>query len=576
MVSTRTLSTTNRQIVAIAFAVIVLTSIVLVLYLVDRQGEWSLREQQSKHRLELASEIIERDIARVKSDLLFLTSQIELNDNESNVRREQTEIQFADFLETQQVYDQVRLISFEGDEIVRVQRSDDGPAAVKEQNLQNKAGRYYVKESLRLNPGEIFVSEFDLNQERGQVELPVNPVIRFVTPVVNSQGESICLLVFNYLGQSLLDELSRILLPGQTYLVNQEGGFLLGPSTEFDWGWILNHDRDFEYRFQDDWQRLDERCFLGQNGIFMAQKVDLDSAAVNNTKDIWVVSHIDRRQSFATSKQSASRLALLATLTLLPIWFLIRAWVFNRERQRIQNEVIAESEKRLRILSSKLVHLQEEERRAISRELHDQLGQQATAINVDLKLLKSQVEFDSTEQIDRVINESECLLRTIHDFSKRVRPVVLDDLGLHDALESHIWDFESRSNVECQFNSDIQGRDFPGEISENVFRLVQEALTNVTRHSEARNVWIGVNCDDSEETSVLKLSVADNGVGIMVSNGEGLDNSKRLGILGMRERVDLLDGEIDFQKRDDGGTQINIEIPVRTADGIVNQGNHHA
>ena len=576
MVSTRTLSTTNRQIVAIAFAVIVLTSIVLVLYLVDRQGEWSLREQQSKHRLELASEIIERDIARVKSDLLFLTSQIELNDNESNVRREQTEIQFADFLETQQVYDQVRLISFEGDEIVRVQRSDDGPAAVKEQNLQNKAGRYYVKESLRLNPGEIFVSEFDLNQERGQVELPVNPVIRFVTPVVNSQGESICLLVFNYLGQSLLDELSRILLPGQTYLVNQEGGFLLGPSTEFDWGWILNHDRDFEYRFQDDWQRLDERCFLGQNGIFMAQKVDLDSAAVNNTKDIWVVSHIDRRQSFATSKQSASRLALLATLTLLPIWFLIRAWVFNRERQRIQNEVIAESEKRLRILSSKLVHLQEEERRAISRELHDQLGQQATAINVDLKLLKSQVEFDSTEQIDRVINESECLLRTIHDFSKRVRPVVLDDLGLHDALESHIWDFESRSNVECQFNSDIQGRDFPREISENVFRLVQEALTNVTRHSEARNVWIGVNCDDSEETSVLKLSVADNGVGIMVSNGEGLDNSKRLGILGMRERVDLLDGEIDFQKRDDGGTQINIEIPVRTADGIVNQGNHHA
>ena len=575
MAATQTLSPFQRQALAVAFASCALALIVAVLYWVDRQGEWSLHEQQSRHRLELASEIINRDISRVKSDLLFLASQIELADDGVGVLNGKTRKQFADFLVTQRVYDQVRLISFSGDELVRVNRTENGTESVDKRSLQNKSERYYVKESLHLKRGEIFVSEFDLNQEHGQVELPVNPVIRFVTPVVNPQGRTNCLLVFNYLGQSLLDELAHISLPGRTYLLNREGGFLLGPTPESEWNWILNHDSDFEQRFQSDWKRLSGDCFSGENGVFMARKILLDPAGANNKKEIWVVSHLDNDESFKTSRQSLGRLSVLAFLALLPIWLLIRAWVLNTERQLKQNQIIAESEKRLRLLSSKLVHLQEEERRAISRELHDQLGQQATAINLDLKLLKNQLASRQCEQLDRIIAESEHLLKTIHDFSKRVRPVVLDDLGLHDALESHIWEFESRSKINCTFKSSIKNRDYPSEVSENVFRLVQESLTNVTRHAEARNVWIDVVHSDKSELPVLNLTVSDDGVGMKVgSNDVDIQHPRRLGILGMRERVDLLDGQIDFQQRDDGGTRIVIQIPIRQSVAAMMEENH--
>jgi signal transduction histidine kinase len=214
--------------------------------------------------------------------------------------------------------------------------------------------------------------------------------------------------------------------------------------------------------------------------------------------------------------------------------------------------------------------LQEEERRAISRELHDQLGQQATAINLDLKLLKNKIQSQAVEQLDRVISESEHLLKTIHDFSKRVRPVVLDDLGLHEALESYIWEFESRNHIASRFNSNIQDREYPDDVSENVFRLVQESLTNVTRHAEAKNVWIDIEHDDRQGGPVLNLTVSDDGVGMNLSdNGE--EKSQRLGILGMQERVDLLGGQVDFQQRGDRGTQIAIRIPVRANYYLVDQ-----
>ena len=112
--------------------------------------------------------------------------------------------------------------------------------------------------------------------------------------------------------------------------------------------------------------------------------------------------------------------------------------------RQLQNQQIAISEERLRELSSRLLRIQEDERRAISREIHDELGQQATAINLDLKLADRNIESEQARShLERAIRENEQLLQTLHAFATRVRPAVLDDLGLRDALQSHLWEFHS-------------------------------------------------------------------------------------------------------------------------------------
>ena len=208
-----------------------------------------VREEQARHRLGLAKELFEKDVARVRSDLLFLAQQdlikrFAANSKSGTIKRTVIENEFANFLATQKFYQQVRLIDLSGQEKIRVDYKNQQVDIVEQQQLQDKSDRYYVKRSIRLEPGQVFVSEFDLNQERGKIESPVVPVIRFVTPVsfdaiagaqvdLSNPGESRALkaeqlLVINYLGGPLLQDLSNISLPGTTLLVRQDGQYLLG------------------------------------------------------------------------------------------------------------------------------------------------------------------------------------------------------------------------------------------------------------------------------------------------------------------------------------------------------------
>ena len=202
------------------------------IYFQERSKEWQLRVEQSNHRLVIAQEIIARDLKRVRSDLLFVASLPEIHNADAgdpDSLQEAVRV-FQDFANAQQTYSQVRLISRAGKEIARVDWDGSSSTITDASNLQNKADRYYVAESLELKVGQIFTSEFDLNLEQGQIEKPVNPVIRFVTPVLQ-KGRIGNLLVFNYQGASLLRELSGISLPGRTYLVRSDGEFLLGPNS---------------------------------------------------------------------------------------------------------------------------------------------------------------------------------------------------------------------------------------------------------------------------------------------------------------------------------------------------------
>jgi signal transduction histidine kinase len=573
----------KRQFVVFCVLLSLIGLVLAVLYWADRQREWRLRQEQAAHRLELAFELITRDLDRVRSDILYVASQRDIrNIDVGDARAKQlVEHEFGSFLRFKGTYQQIRLIDETGREVVRVDLRGNDIKAISASQLQDKRDRYYVRESLRLRNGELFVSDFDLNQEHGVIEQPLKPVIRFVTPVVGETGEFKYLLVANYQGEPLLKELAGISLPGKTYLIRDDGQYLLGKNSGDSWGWLLGHENTFASQFPRAWeerQRAENECVLTGSGAFAFRPVNLqrfghtqaDNSPAGN--QLLIVSHLPTAEVFAMSNQLMSRLLILVLAVSLPMFMLTRFWAIASVRRKQQNHVIIESEKKLRELSSRLIRIQEEERRAISREIHDQLGQQVTAINLDLKLAEREARSDKLRiQLQRAIDESEQLLDTLHDFAAKIRPSELDDLGLHDAVESHLWEFKNRTEIEFDLDSNIDNVPLPPAIAENVYRLIQESLNNVLKHANATRVNVAIRLNDQAGEKVLCLCVKDDGVGArnasehQVPGQKSVEGSSRLGILGMQERVDLLGGTLDLVSRTDEGTTVSVTLPIRNS-----------
>ena len=576
----------RQQFSVVGVFLFLLALILLSSYHKDRQQEWRLREEQASHRLELAYELITRDFERTRADILYLANQHDIRSflRDSLGSRDKIESEFGNFLEFKKTHQQIRLVNIDGRELVRVDFRGGNVETIPEQKLQNKKDRYYIQESAKLLPGEIFVSEFDLNQERGVIEQPLVPVIRFVTPVCDESGKASILLVANYLGGPLLRELRATSLPGQTFLIRQDGQYLLGPKPDDSWGWLLGHGHTFSSQFPAAWkdfQNGKESCFLTLTGAFAFRKIQLQQfgrvqpGGDDSGRELVIVSFLPAAEVFATSNRLITRFGLLALVTLLPLLLLTRLWAVGSVRRRQQNQLISESEKKLRELSSRLVRIQEEERRAISREIHDQLGQQVTAINLDLKLAKRDSVSESVRnQLQHAVDESELLLNTLHDFATRIRPVELDDFGLHDAVESHLEEFRKRSAIEVRFESNTAGLTLPPIIEENVYRLVQESMNNILKHADATHASVQINLKNTEDEDELLVEINDDGIGTE-NDVAGTPNARptrltgsasertKLGILGMRERVDLMGGEMDFVSGPGQGTAVSVRVPIR-------------
>jgi PAS domain S-box-containing protein len=223
------------------------------------------------------------------------------------------------------------------------------------------------------------------------------------------------------------------------------------------------------------------------------------------------------------------------------------------ELQRAQN--------RLRQLSRNIIANQEKEREAISRELHDELGQMLTALRMDCVWLVSQLEGLDKKAWHRASTMRRLIDKTLDDvsrMSKELRPGILDDLGLVDAVESMVADYEQRTDITWIYHS--------GQIPElgkteatAAYRIIQEALTNCMRHAQATEIYISME----HEQGQLLLSIKDNGVGFAQDqDGSGF------GIAGMRERAYIVGGELKISSTLSQGTAVSCRIPLHKGDEI--------
>jgi signal transduction histidine kinase len=220
-------------------------------------------------------------------------------------------------------------------------------------------------------------------------------------------------------------------------------------------------------------------------------------------------------------------------------------------------------QEQLRHLSRQLLLAQEEERKRISRELHDEIVQTLVGINVHLASLKAKSQLNIKEFLKK-INLTQRLVENsvdiVHRFARELRPTVLDDLGLIPALESFIKEFTERTHIAVHFKA-FAGVEHLNSTKRTVlYRVAQSALSNVDRHAQATEVNVTIR----KNNGAIQLEIHDNGKSFAIERVLFVKRHKRLGLLGSRERVEMVGGKFSIESAQGNGTTISAEIPMTT------------
>jgi PAS domain S-box-containing protein len=210
----------------------------------------------------------------------------------------------------------------------------------------------------------------------------------------------------------------------------------------------------------------------------------------------------------------------------------------------------------LQCLSRRLLDVQEQERRHLARELHDEIGQVLTGLKLSLDMASRVPAGEVSETLAGAQRLVQDLTSRVRDLSSRLRPAMLDDLGLLPTLLWHLERYHSQTRVRVQFEHHGLDRRFRPEVETAAFRIVQEALTNVARHAGVSAATVHIRCEDDK----LHLEIADQGKGFDVSNALGAGTTG--GLSGIQERVRLLGGRLELDSEPGNGTCITVRLPL--------------
>jgi PAS domain S-box-containing protein len=230
----------------------------------------------------------------------------------------------------------------------------------------------------------------------------------------------------------------------------------------------------------------------------------------------------------------------------------------NITERHAAEEKLKESYEAIRTLTGYLQNVREEERLNISREIHDELGQLLTVLKMDVSWLNKKIGDENSmvkEKLSEILNLVDTTVRSIRRIASELRPTLLDDLGLYAAMEWHLEEFERRSGIRRELVIPENELALSDSLKIGIFRIFQESLTNVARHSEAKNVNVSLLQKDNQ----LILTIRDNGIGFE----EGpMATKKTLGLLGMKERSMMMGGVYNITSARGAGTTVTVIIPL--------------
>ena len=260
---------------------------------------------------------------------------------------------FNSFIRHKKSYDQVRILDISGMEVLRINKGQDGPIVVEEGQLRDKSGRYYFRDSILLSPGEIYLSPFDLNVEKGQVEKPFKPMLRVSSPLYDHNQQLRGVLVLNYLGKSLLSHMDKSSQAGSSVeLLNDQGYWLRSKDVQKEWSFMFPGNKQFTFadEYPSEWKSILSRetgQLQTKNGVFTYAKISpfnghlaTDKLAQGNC--FWLlVSHLkgsDLQVVSANLIQQLLRMNILMLLLLSPACF-----YYARVRQKTTKQIVLQT-----------------------------------------------------------------------------------------------------------------------------------------------------------------------------------------------------------------------------------------
>ncbi len=312
----------------------------MFIYYAQARSERIIIEYREKNSVALARKAIVKGFDSLVSDLIILSKNKQLHkflQTEEYAHLKVLSEEFLSYCESKKLYDQVRYLDEKGMEILRINFNNGKPNIVPKDQLQNKSKRYYFRDAFKIERGEIFVSPFDLNIERGEIEKPLKPMIRFGTPVFDINGQKRGIILLNYLGKKLISDLEDFIdsASGKIALLNSDGFWLKGPRPEEEWGFMYadGSNRKFGMVFPEAWQRIhkaDHGQFRLVEGIYTFTTIyplaeayksstgsgrafEPSGASITGKNYYWkVVSHVSPDLLNAESRKNLGRLVFLA------------------------------------------------------------------------------------------------------------------------------------------------------------------------------------------------------------------------------------------------------------------------
>jgi len=261
---------------------------------------------------------------------------------------------------------------------------------------------------------------------------------------------------------------------------------------------------------------------------------------------------------FGRLQERLTRLLLVAMTSGLGLAIGSAIYILRLERQeRLRYAELAHNREELQELSARLVDAQETERRSLSRELHDEVGQALGLLLMDVGRLSNQLGADvkGQEMVQRIKTVAERTVQTVRNMALLLRPSMLDDLGLVSALEWYAREVSRSSETEVEVKADNVSETLPDPLMVCIYRVVQEAVNNAQRHAHAKNVRVELKETDTS----VQVQIKDDGSGFDGKRTRGI------GLLGMEERVKRLGGTITIDSQPAAGTTIRAELPLHAA-----------
>lgn len=390
--------------------------------------------------------------------------------------------------------------------------------------LEVMLGAIYLREALLETPPEpreSYVRRLEESRER------IEKAFRAYLPVFDSPAHQ---ENFYHLRRQVEDYGNEI----STVVSQTAGG-----SRESRRNFVLPHQRDDILRLSESIAALNQQVFLQRRG---------ERAEVHRD--------VERRIFWSTGLVVALSIAIA---------FFITSYAGRLEnRIRLQSLQDLQYQRELQDLSVRLSHAHEEERKTIGRELHDEIGQALTAIKMNVAL--AQRSLMNPERAQALLEEARGIadqtVTAVRDLSQLLRPTLLDDLGLHQALHSHLRDYSRRTGIRAELVLENLEDPLPPELTMCVYRIVQEALTNIAKHAQASSCQVTLR----GLSRSVQVVIEDNGKGFRADPWPFDDRTTGVGLRGMKERVHALEGTFGVETSPGEGTHLRIELPLRERD----------